>query len=237
MKRSLIFRFVVFVHIFVVSFALLPCKACCGELSDSPVVVFSTSMGEFKVELDREKAPITVDNFLKYVESEFYRQTIVHEVLKGPNKLIIGGMYDTELVEKEPSLPPIRNEAPQTRSNVRGTISMARKQNDANSATSSFFINAMDNLVLDYILKEDDIYDPDKFGYCVFGRVISGMEVVDAICQVAVSLQGDLPYCPIEKVVIHSIKKQVPPRCVKRWKPGGRAIFRGRLRSVLNKVK
>jgi cyclophilin family peptidyl-prolyl cis-trans isomerase len=140
---------------------------------DHPVVEIETSKGKITVELDRKSAVNTVDNFLSYVTSSFYDGTIVHQVFK--NQGILAGGYDTNLAAK-PARTPIFNEAANGLKNRRGTIAMVRQQDVIDSATSQFFINVADNAALDYKNRTAQGY-----GYCVFGKVTKGMEVVDAI--------------------------------------------------------
>ncbi len=141
-----------------------------------PNYEFETSHGKFTVRLDAEKAPRTVENFRNYVASGHYEQTIFHEVIKAP-MIVIGGGYTVDLKEK-PSLTPIRNEADNGLKNRRGTIGMVRRANDIDSATCQFFFNIADNDVLNYKAPT-----PEGYGYCVFGEVTSGMDVLDRIAQ------------------------------------------------------
>jgi cyclophilin family peptidyl-prolyl cis-trans isomerase len=164
-----------------------PCIAA-GETND-PVVVFETSMGDFAAVLYPKDAPKTVDNFLRYVNEGFYDSLTIHRVIK--NFVVQGGAYDENMVKK-PAYDPIPNEADNGRSNLRGTISMARTS-EPHSATSQFFVNLVDNPTLDYV-------SPEKYGYCVFGRVIVGMGVVDNIADVkTVFIDGyqNVPEVPI----------------------------------------
>ena len=164
-----------------------PCTT--PRATNDPVVVFETSMGDFAVVLYRDDAPKTVDNFLRYVNEGFYDSLTIHRVIK--NFIIQGGAYDENMVKK-PAYDPIVNEADNGRSNLRGTIGMARTV-DPHSATSQFFINHVDNPSLDYV-------SPDRYGYCVFGKVILGMDVVDEIAGVnTVSKSGhqNVPEVPI----------------------------------------
>src|SRR4051794_40006148 len=155
---------------------LLPMGEAAGaDPADSPVVVLETSMGPITIQLDPAKAPITVDNFLKYVDAGFYDGLIFHRVI--PGFMIQGGGMNDQMQEKtQGARPPIKNEANNGLSNLRGTISMARTS-DPNSATSQFFISVVDNVrALDP--------NPGSAGYAVFGKVVSGMDVVDAIVSV-----------------------------------------------------
>lgn len=140
----------------------------------NPRVSLKTNQGEIVVELDPAKAPKSVDNFLQYVKSGYYDGTIFHRVID--NFMIQGGGYSTELTGKGGLRAPVQNEADNGLSNARGTIAMARTM-DPHSATSQFFINVADNKALDHVSKADG----RTWGYAVFGKVVSGMEVVDKI--------------------------------------------------------
>ena len=133
------------------------------------MVVFSTTLGEVTIELYPEKAPITVENFLAYVDAGFYDGTVFHRVV--PGFVIQGGGF-TESMEQKSTRPPIKNEADNGLKNERGTLSMARTR-DVNSGTSQFFINLIDNAFLDHGTRD--------FGYAVFARVVVGMDVIDKI--------------------------------------------------------
>lgn len=161
------------------------------------VKVFTT-MGDFIVELDPQHAPITVKNFLRYVDRKFYDGTIFHRVI--PGFVIQGGGFTVDMVQK-PTDPPIRNEAKNGLKNKRGTIAMART-GDIDSATSQFFINLKDNDFLNY---QDDT--PRGYGYAVFGRVVDGMEVVDRIASVSTGVVGGMPDVPITPIIIKKIRR------------------------------
>jgi cyclophilin family peptidyl-prolyl cis-trans isomerase len=163
----------------------------CG--SDNPVVVIETSMGNIKVELYEDKAPITVKNFLKYVEDKHYDGTIFHRVIA--DFMIQGGGLLPNMKEKQ-ARNPIKNESFNGLSNKRGTIAMART-NVADSATAQFFINVKDNTNLDRANTQDQV------GYCVFGNVTEGMDVVDKIRKVQTVAED----VPLEPVLIKSIRK------------------------------
>jgi peptidyl-prolyl cis-trans isomerase A (cyclophilin A) len=163
----------------------------------NPVVVVATTLGDITIELFREQAPVSVENFLQYVEEEFYDGTIFHRVV--PRFMVQGGGYTASLVEK-PTRAPIQNEATNGLRNVRGTVAMARKQ-ALRSATSQFYINVANNRMLDHTG-----YAPADFGYAVFGRVLSGMEVADAIAAVPTGVQGGMADVPLEPVTITSIR-------------------------------
>lgn len=149
--------------------------------ADNPKIKLETSYGNIILELYPEKAPLTVANFLEYVDSNFYSGTLFHRVIK--NFMIQGGGY-TKAYEKKPTRGAIKNEANNGLSNVRGTIAMARTS-DPNSATSQFFINTVDNSRLDFQSAGDG-----GWGYCVFGKVIKGMQVVDDIASVPTGPDG-----------------------------------------------
>jgi cyclophilin family peptidyl-prolyl cis-trans isomerase len=159
-----------------------------------PVVVMETSKGTIKIELNAEKAPGTVQNFLKYVEDKHYDGTIFHRVIK--DFMIQGGGMEPGLKEKK-TREPIKNESGNGLKNERGTIAMART-GEPDSATSQFFINVKDN---DFLDKEKA---RDKVGYCVFGKVIEGMDVVDKIRNVKTG-RNDVPE---EDVIIKSVRVQ-----------------------------
>ncbi|MBD3391149.1 MAG: peptidyl-prolyl cis-trans isomerase [Chitinivibrionales bacterium] len=161
----------------------------------SPKVEFKTTKGTFVLELDADKAPKTVENFLKYVKEAFYAGTVFHRVIKG--FMIQGGGMTPDLNRKE-THPPIPNEADNGLKNLRGTVAMART-NDPNSATSQFFINTVDNAFLDHKSK-----DMRGWGYCVFGKVVKGMDVVDKIEAAQTTTQKGLRDVPAEAITIRS---------------------------------
>ncbi len=162
--------------------------------SGKPVVRIETSRGSIVLELDREKAPKTVDNFLSLVESGFYEGTIFHRVIKG---FMIQGGGLTENMNQKPTGTPVPNEADNSLKNVRGSIAMARTQ-DPHSATSQFFINTVDNAFLNHSSKT-----LSGWGYCVFGRVVEGMDVADAIEASHTTTHGMYTDVPAEPVVIN----------------------------------
>ncbi len=166
-----------------------------------PEVLIKTSQGEIRVRLNAEKAPVTVDNFLaNYVSRDFYTGTIVHYV--DANKMWIAGGFDSQFVPKEVRAP-ILNEADNGLKNKRGTIAMVRDPQYSQSATSQFFFNLVDNADLDHT----GTAEGDDFGYCVFGEVVSGMDVVDAIAKAAVHDHADFVSTPIEPIVIQSVEQ------------------------------
>lgn len=179
---------------------LILVMACVPLFSkQNPVVVMKTSMGDIEIELYPESAPVTVNNFLAYVDKGFYDGTIFHRVIS--NFMIQGGGMIPGLLEKK-TAAPIKNEAGNGLSNLRGTIAMARTQ-DVNSATSQFFINVVDNRFLDY-----KNATPAEYGYCVFGKVVRGMDVVDKIKAVATGRRGYYDDVPVNDVVIISVKRK-----------------------------
>ena len=166
-----------------------------------PIVIVHTSLGDIQVQLFAEKAPVTVDNFLRnYVERGFYAGTIFHHVDAG--SIIIAGGYSANLAPKE-TRTGIFSEANNGLANKRSTIAMIRDPSDPRSATSQFFINVVDNPALDYQSDES----PEAWGYCVFGQVIAGMDIVDKIAHSAASAQGDFALAPTTPIVIQSIEQ------------------------------
>ena len=160
------------------------------------MVLVDTTKGEFLVELFADKAPLTVANFLGYVDDDFYVGTLFHRVVKG--FMVQGGGLDNMMREK-PTRPPVTNEAANGLKNVEGTVAMARTA-DPHSACAQFFINTVDNPDLDH-------QGEDEFGYCVFGQVIDGMDVVKKIEKVRVKAQGDHEHAPADQVSINSITR------------------------------
>ena len=164
----------------------------------NPVVVIETNHGTIKVELYEEKSPGTVKNFLSYVDDKHYDGLIFHRVIEG--FMVQGGGMEPGGKEKK-TKPAIKNEAANGISNKQWTIAMARTP-EADSATSQFFINTVDNLFL------DKKQDPNEIGYCVFGRVIEGMDVVAKIEKVEKKpVAKGKPSVPVEDVVIKSVKR------------------------------
>jgi cyclophilin family peptidyl-prolyl cis-trans isomerase len=176
----------------------------CSASGPNPQVVMETSMGTVKIELFQDKAPITVKNFLTYVDNRHYDGTIFHRVIG--DFMIQGGGMRTDLTEKS-TLPPIRNESSNGLKNERGTIAMARTD-IPDSATSQFFINVEDN--------GRRLSPPaGKAGYAVFGRVIDGMDVVDKIRRVPTATRGPHDDVPVEPVFINSIRRVEAPKDAK----------------------
>ena len=156
------------------------------------MIVFSTSMGDIKIEMHASKAPVSVKNFYDYVDAGFFNGTIFHRVI--PGFMIQGGGFDIHMNQKQ-TKAPIVNEADNGLKNERGTLSMARTQ-DVNSATSQFFLNVSDNAFLDH--------SAGDFGYAVFATVIEGMDIVDAIAGVKTGSVGMHQDVPAEPVTIES---------------------------------
>ncbi|HWK11551.1 MAG TPA: peptidylprolyl isomerase [Vicinamibacterales bacterium] len=161
-----------------------------------PVVILDTTAGSIVIQLFPDKAPDSVNNFLEYVRDGFYSGTIFHRVV--PGYVVQGGGYTPELVEKT-TRPPVRNEATNGLTNVRGTVAMARTR-AVRSATSQFFINLANNARLDH-----HGLAPDDYGYAVFGRVIEGMDVVDRIAAMATTSRDGMDDVPVTPVVIKSV--------------------------------
>jgi len=161
-----------------------------GESVMKEIVILETSRGNIEIELDRENAPLTVENFVNYVNSGFYDGTIFHRVIDG--FMIQGGGFTPDGKEKSTN-PPIKLESDNGLSNSMGTIAMARTS-DPNSATSQFFINVADNKFLDY--------GPNNDGYAVFGKVVSGISTVNKIKAVDTASRGHYDDWPIEDVII-----------------------------------
>jgi len=157
------------------------------------VIKLETSMGDIVIELDESAAPVTVKNFLEYVEAGHFDGTVFHRVI--PEFMIQGGGFTAEMARKE-TRSPIVNEASNGLKNERGAIAMARTS-DPNSATAQFFINHADNAFLDYV-------DQSNPGYTVFGRTVEGMDVVDAIAAVATASKMGMDDVPVEPVAIKS---------------------------------
>ena len=161
----------------------------------NPTVALSTSHGDLTIELFAQEAPISVENFLAYVDAGHYDGTVFHRVI--PGFMIQGGGMDAELRQK-PTGKPIKNEADNGLRNQKGTLAMARTS-DIHSATSQFFINVADNAFLDHGSRD--------FGYAVFARVVGGMETVDAIAKVKTGRKGHHDDVPVDPVVIRQARR------------------------------
>ena len=162
---------------------------------ENAMVRFETSHGDFTVEIDAVSAPVSANNFLRYVDECFFDGTIFHRVI--PGFMVQGGGFDAEMGQKA-GHAPIRNEADNGLKNLRGSLAMAR-MNDLHSATSQFFINLVDNDFLNH--------RTGNFGYAVFGRVVGGMDVIDRIAKVKTGRRRGHDDVPAEAVVIRSARR------------------------------
>jgi cyclophilin family peptidyl-prolyl cis-trans isomerase len=163
----------------------------------NPVVLMKTSLGDVTIELDKAKAPVTVENFLVYVNDKFYDGTVFHRVI--PAFMIQGGGFDKDMNQKK-TKAPIKNEAGNGLKNTNGTLAMARTS-DPNSATAQFFINTKDNPFLDH--RNDT---PQGYGYAVFGKVVGGVDVVKKIEQVQTTTRAPHENVPATAVIIESVR-------------------------------
>jgi peptidyl-prolyl cis-trans isomerase B (cyclophilin B) len=169
------------------------------SLAANPKVRMETTYGTIDIELLETKAPLTVANFLKYVDAKFYDKTIFHRVIK--TFMIQGGGFTKDVVKKANKRAPIKNEADNGLLNVTGTIAMART-NDPHSASSQFFINVEDNASLDFKGKNSS-----GWGYAVFGKVIKGMNVVNRIKNIRTGKMGGLRDVPMDTIEITSVRR------------------------------
>ena len=179
---------------------LLAAVAWSSAASAAPIerVVLQTNKGEIEIELFTDRAPVTVANFLKYVDAGFYNGLVFHRVIAG--FMIQGGGFDPNLKQRTPNAP-IVNESKNGLHNIVGAVAMART-NAPDSATSQFYINVADNPDLDFASNHP--------GYCVFGKIVGGMDVVEAIASVRTTFKGGMKDVPIEAVIIETAKR-VPP--------------------------
>jgi peptidyl-prolyl cis-trans isomerase B (cyclophilin B) len=169
-------------------------------MADTTNVILDTSLGTIKIELDAAKAPITVKNFLSYVDDKFYDNTIFHRVIE--NFMIQGGGFTTGMKQKA-TKPPIKNESSNGLCNKRGAVAMARTS-APDSASSQFFVNTVDNDFLDKAKAQDGV------GYCVFGKVTAGLDVVDKIKAVKTGQKGGHGDVPLQDVIIKSVRRESP---------------------------
>lgn len=160
------------------------------------MIIIKTSKGDIKLALDKENTPVTAENFLNYVKEGFFDNTIFHRVING--FMIQGGGFDEKMSQKT-SKSPIKNEAKNGQKNTRGTIAMARTS-DPHSATAQFFINLVDNHFLNFSAE-----NAQGYGYCVFGHVTEGMDVVDEIAKVKTGQHFGHSDVPVENVVVYSV--------------------------------
>ena len=171
-----------------------------SAMAKDPEVIISTSMGDITLRLFADRAPVTVENFLSYVDSGYYSGTVFHRVI--PSFMIQGGGFTPQMQEKPGGRDPIVNEARNRVHNERGTIAMART-NDPDSASNQFFINVRNNFQLDWA--------PRNPGYTVFGEVIEGMATVDAIKLVPTASRAGHQNVPVEPVIITSVARVAGP--------------------------
>ncbi len=160
------------------------------------MITLKTNYGDIKIELDHENTPVTADNFLSYAKNGFYNGTIFHRIIDG--FMIQGGGFDDKMQQKK-TQASIRNEANKGQGNKRGTIAMARTS-DPHSASSQFFINVVDNDFLNYTSET-----PNGWGYCVFGKVTEGMDVVDKLKKVSTTTRAGHQNVPVENVIIEEV--------------------------------
>jgi cyclophilin family peptidyl-prolyl cis-trans isomerase len=160
------------------------------------MIRFETTLGDFTIELFEKEAPLSVANFVKYIDSGFFDGTIFHRIV--PGFVIQGGGFTEDMTQKRTN-PPVKNEADNGLKNSRGTLSMART-NDINSATSQFFVNLKDNDFLDHTR--------GNFGYAVFAKVVDGMDVIDKIAAVETGRKRGFDDVPVEAVIMKSVRRE-----------------------------
>lgn len=165
-----------------------------GNNGDKPRVRVVTTMGDFVIELDRERAPNTVQNFLDYADENFFDSTLIHRVV--PGFVIQGGGFNAGLIEKTPTRPALRSEAPNGNTNVRGTVSMALRGGNPDSGTTQWFVNLVDNTFL------------DNQRFTVFGRVVEGISIVDTIGTVATTTRNGLQDVPVTDILITDVRRE-----------------------------
>ena len=168
--------------------------------TDNPVVLLETTKGQIKIELDMQNAPNSSENFLAYVDDGYFVGTTFHRVI--PNFMVQGGGLTEDMVDKPSKRAPIANEANNGLKNDRGTLAMARTS-EPHSATSQFFINHSDNAFLNFTSES-----MQGWGYAVFGKVVEGMDVVDAIAQVPTGHKGGHQNVPLEPITITGASRQ-----------------------------
>jgi len=195
---TVLFFSTIFVHADVIQ-GPIPLDAAASKESKNVQIVIDTSMGAVTAELYPAKAPLTVSNMLAYIDAKFYDATIFHRVIDG--FMIQGGGFTRDMIQKK-TQAPVRNEADNGLRNERGTLAMARTM-IVDSATSQFFINLIDNNFLDFKSKTDA-----GWGYCVFGKVVDGMDVVDKIAKARTDMSGRFQNVPVEPIVINSIRRK-----------------------------
>ena len=166
----------------------------------NPIVIFETTMGEIKIELDMQNAPNTSENFLAYVDDGYFVGTTFHRII--PNFMVQGGGITEDMEDKPSKRAQIQNEANNGLKNDRGTLAMART-GDPHSATSQFFINHADNAFLNFTSESQQ-----GWGYAVFGKVVEGMDVVDAMAKVSTADKGGHQNVPVEPITITAVSRQ-----------------------------
>lgn len=186
------------IFIIMLSLFFMAGTTAAEEKAGNPMVKVKTNLGSFTLELYPDKAPITVKNFLNYVDKKFYDGTIFHRVI--PTFMIQGGGFMADMTKKATGAP-IKNEADNGLTNTKGTIVMART-GEIHSATCQFFINVKDNKALDH-----KNVSTKGYGYAVFGKVIEGMEIVEKIKDVKTETKGQYGDVPVKPVVIKSIRR------------------------------
>ena len=187
------------IRLLVIAITAAALGAHAEEKKGPAMVILTTSKGEIEIELDSEKAPISSENFLAYVDAGHYDGTIFHRVI--PGFMVQGGGFTPDMDQKS-TKDPIKNEATNGLKNDRGTLAMART-GVVDSATAQFFINVVDNDFLNHSSP-----DPRGYGYAVFGKVTKGMDVVDAIVGVPTGSKGGHQDVPSEPIVIESAKRK-----------------------------
>ena len=185
----------IFKYLFLITI-IFTNKGVNAEMATNTIITIKTTLGDIKIELFDDKAPKTSENFKEYIKSGFFSNTIFHRVIS--DFMIQGGGFTAEMQQKD-TLSPIENEANNMLSNQRGTIAMART-NDPHSASSQFFINLKDNTFLDF--KSETI---QGWGYCVFGKVLEGLETIDKISLVPTGSYGPYQDVPNEPIIINEI--------------------------------
>jgi cyclophilin family peptidyl-prolyl cis-trans isomerase len=173
-------------------------QAAAPEKAGNPMVLMKTNVGDITIELYEKEAPVTVKNFLNYVDKKFYEGTTFHRIV--PNFVIQGGGFDKDMMKKA-TLPAIKNEATNGLKNLKGTLSMARTS-DINSATSQFFVNLKDNAALDHRSATSA-----EYGYAVFGKVVEGMDVVAKIAAMKTGEKAGMKDVPVKPVIIESVTR------------------------------
>ncbi len=192
-----------FIAIALVAFAAsMASPLAAQQKAGNPMVIMKTNMGVMKIELFEKEAPITVKNFLGYVDKKFYDGTTFHRLV--PGFVIQGGGFDKDMMKKV-TLEPIKNEAGNGLKNLKGTLSMART-GVVNSATSQFFVNLKDNAALDHTDNTDR-----GFGYAVFGKVVEGMDVVAKIAAAKTTVKSGMKDVPEKPIIIESVTRFTPP--------------------------